>query len=264
MKRKAVAFFLLIVLSVALFTGCAESFTYSYRIDADGSVHYEYVLTYDADAADAEEIKNQAIKVATALSQNVKDKSVIDSSKPGRVSLSIVFDDLTELYIAEGETGKEKPEQNDIKSKGIFQYVDSEADLYSVISAEIRSLLDEDYAYLPDPDEMYYVFGTQYASIRSNADRVEKKGGMYYHTWKAESGKPLNVVIRNVGLNGPLLYGAVICVFVLSLVILFVIIAITNRKNRRTFVVDPGNGAGNTPVNDEIEEDDVFHLGKGE
>ena len=264
MKRKAVAVFLLIVLSVALFTGCAESFTYSYYIDEVGSVHYEYVLTYDADASDAEEIKNKAIAVATELSRNEKERSKIDASKPGRVSLTIVYSDLNELYIARGITGKEKPEPTDIKNKGIYQYAESETEMYSAVSERIRKLLGEEYADYPDPSEMYYVFGTRFASVRSNADRVEKKGAMYYHTWKAESGKPLNVVIRSYGLNATIVYGAIICVFVLSLVILFVIIAITNGKNRRTFTIDLGSGAGNSPVNDEIEKDDVFDLGKGE
>ena len=266
MKGKIAAVLLLILLSLFLFAGCAESFTYTYYIDKTGALHYEYVFTYDPYASDADEVKEEALEVAEVFlsMKDFGDRAKLETGE-GRVSLSITFDSVTDYYIFNGMTGKEKPDESETFLQGIFQYQDSVGDPYRVMSATFRSLLDEDHADAPDPAEMRYVFGTRFSSVRSNADRVEERGGIYYHVWDVTSGEPLNVVIRTYGLNVWLLFGAAICVFVLSLVALFVIIYFKDKKDRGKFSIGiSSSGEGNAPVNDEIEPSDPFDFDKGD
>ncbi len=267
MKSKLVAVLALIVLSVFLFAGCAESLTYVFYVDKLGSLHYDYIVKYDATAADAEEFEEKAVSVMNKIveEEGLEKQSKIETSA-GKIVLSITFSDYTERNIASGQTGKEKPTVIDLEEAGIFQYYDSVINPYASVFSMVRSAIGEEVDAWPDPDEMYYVFGTTYSTDRTNADFVEKTNGIYYHSWKIEPGTPIQVIVRRYSINWFLVFGAGISLFVLSLVVLFVIIYITDKRKKQIFSVQmPNDGAGAIPVNDETERtDDPFDFDKGD
>ncbi|GEM_PF-3199974 len=238
MKVKILAFFLLMISLAALLSGCARSLTYSYYIDKTGSVHYDYTLTYDASSADAETVLQEARSAMEEMIQanGWEEVAEINEEEAGKISLFITYDSLTDLYISRGYTGKEKADDDPGEKRGVLVYYDSESENpYSALSREIRSFLPAEYAAMPDPAQLYYVFGTQYSTVLSNADSVEKRNGIYYHTWEISASEPSEILIRQIGLNGTLLYVLIISVFVLSLAVFFVIIYFTDRKNKKKF-----------------------------
>ena len=267
MKSKAIAVLALLVLSLFLFAGCAESITYVFYVDKLGSLHYDYIVKYDATAADAADFEERAVAVMNKIveDEGLKKQSKIETST-GKIVLSITFSDYTERNIASGQTGKEKSIPLEQEKAGVFRYYDSVINPYASVFSMVRSAIGDEVYDWPDPDEMYYVFGTIYSTDRTNADFVEKTDGIYYHSWKIESGTPIQVIVRRYTIDWFLVFGAGISLFVLSLVVLFVIIYITDKRKKQIFSVRvPEEGAGAIPVNEETERtDDPFDFGKGD
>ena len=240
MRSKAV-FVLLILLAVLfLACGCAESFTFTYYVDEVNAVHREYRLKYDAQAFDADVVRSEAERVLTAFAESNEwqDISEIDSATPGIVELRVVYPSLTDYYIAMGYTGREANEPLETENHGLFvAYKDVSPNLYSTETMDkALAMLGEGY----DREALslcdyYYVYGTKMSMTESNADSVQYSDGIYYHTWKLTPETSADIVITQYSLNGVLVYSLIISVFVLSLIAIFVIIYITNEKNKKKF-----------------------------
>ena len=238
MKRKTVAVLLLLAVITFLFCGCAESFTYTFYLDKSNAVHKEYRLTYNADAEDAAVVKAEAER---AFGEVVKrydwsEFSEVDSSTAGVVELRVVFPSVTDYYIALGYTGQEENEPSKKTWEGVrVAYEKSDKNYYSdEVMAFARSILGEGYEEVDLTGiDYYYVYGTRSSQTLTNADSYEYKDGIYYHTWKLVPGAESEILVVNYGLNGILLYVLIISVFVLSLAVIFVIIYVTDKKNKQ-------------------------------
>lgn len=232
---KIVAILMLLGLTVFLLCGCGESFVYKTYTDEMGGIHKEYWFTYDKEASDAEEVKAQAKSIMKRFvsDRDLADYAVIDDSTEGQVVLYLYFPSATDYQIALGNTGREKPEEDADRWEGA--YVVSDAQLSSYLDtetiSEVRGFADEEYADFPLEGTFYYVYGTPYASIRSNGETVQEDG-IYYHTWQLYPDSPTQMRLRAYSPNGVILYASIILLFVLSLIVIFVIIYI-NKKNQR-------------------------------
>lgn len=233
---KAAAILILLCL-VALFAfGCVETFTYTTYVDKSGSMHCEFLVTYDASAGDAEEVKEQTVRTMRryVLERGLTDYAAIDAGVDGEVCLALTFPSQTEYEIVFGYTGREENEVAVPAKKGFFvNRYDYETANY-LTDANIqyfRTLLSEEYADVPLTCDFYYTYGTTSKTTTSNGE-VKEKNGIYYHTWKFEYGQPSDAVISVYGLNGVVLILGIISVFVLSLAIIFVIIFINKKKSK--------------------------------
>ena len=250
---KVVAVLLLLGLVALLCFGCGESFSYTEYVDDGGGVHREFLFTYDKDAADAETVKEQAIRVMEEYvsDQELEKFATINSSVDGAVCLYLDFPYLTDYYVAYGYTGREENEPSEPTKKGFVERYDVKKESY--LSAEnvayVRSLVEDAFKDFPMDCDFYYTYGTTYRSVKSNGE-VEKQDGIYWHTWKIEYGKPTDIKLISYALNGVLVISAIILVFVLSLAVIFAIIFINKRKNR--------NFRATEEIVSEAEEGDVF------
>ena len=238
--RKLLPVSLLLILIMVLFCGCAESFTYTYYLDGAGAVHKDYRFEYDSTAEDAEIVRAEAERVMAKLivRNGWSDISEVDTETAGVVELRVTYPSLTDYYIALGYTGKEETELPEWENEGIFtKYTSVSDDYYSDSFIEdAREILGEGYETITFAGcDFYYVFGTRYRTTRSNADSVEKRDDMYFHTWKLDADTEQKIAITQYGLNGFLFYGLIILVFVLSLAIIFVIIVNNNKRNKAVF-----------------------------
>lgn len=233
---KIVAILLLLsVVCLAAF-GCAESFTYAEYIDEHGEVHHDFLLVYDVTEEDAATVKEQAKKTMLAYveTKGFKEYAAIDDSIDGEVTLHLTFPSVTDYYIACGYTGREENEPNVPAEKGIINRYDTEKSSYLTEASMdfVRSLTEEEYRDFPVLCDFYYTYGTTSKLTESNGE-VKKVGNVYYHTWKLDYGSPTNMVISTYSLNGVIVISAIISVFVLSLAVIFVIIIINGKKNKR-------------------------------
>ena len=241
MIKKIALILLLLGVIALLLGGCAKTFTFTYYIDDADAVHREYRLEYDAEAEDAETVKTETIRCfdAFAEEQGWSDYATVDAETAGVVELQVVFPSVAEYYVALGYTGKEPNEPQERTTKGILYVYDSVSSNYYSWEAiaYARSLLGAGYEEADFTGcELYYVYGTRFASTKSNADKVEVgDDGIYYHAWKLEAGEEKDIDIKQYTLNGVLLYGVIISLFVLSLIVIFVIIYWTEKKNKEIF-----------------------------
>ncbi|MBP5405274.1 MAG: hypothetical protein J6Y74_04960 [Clostridia bacterium] len=250
---KKIALILLLLGAIALlFGGCAKAFTFTYYIDDADAVHREYRLEYDAEAEDAEIVKQEAIRCLKAFSeeQGWTSYAELKADTAGVVELCVVFPSVAEYYAALGYTGKEPNEAQEKAAKGVLYVYDNVSPNYysEETMAYARALLGEGYE---ETDlsgcELYYVYGTRFVSTKSNADSVEAgEDGLYYHTWKLEAGEEKDLEIKQYGLNGVLLYSVIISLFVLSLITVFVIIYWTEKKNKK-IIASFGEGSEDAP-----------------
>ncbi|MBR5987322.1 MAG: hypothetical protein IK037_02025 [Clostridia bacterium] len=236
MRGVKIVAILLLLLSIALLCfGCGESFTYTEYVDGGGNVYREFLFRYGAEAADAEEVKTQAVRAMQRYVSNreFEEYATIDSSVDGEVLLLLYFSSLTEEYIAFGYTGREENDPLEPTKKGVLNRYDVEFDSYLSESNinHVRDLVEEEFKDFPLTCDFYYTYGTTYKSIRSNGD-VKEENGIYYHTWKIEYDKPANIVLTEYALNGVVLFSGIILLFVLSLAVIFAIIFINKKKNR--------------------------------
>jgi len=244
--RKLPFVFLLLLLIAVLFCGCAESVTYTYYMDGSGAVHKIIRFEYDADAEDAEIVKEEAVQVMAKLiiRNDWSDYSEVDTSTDGVVELRVTYPSRTEYAIALGQTGREEHVISEHENEGLLTGYETHSTFQSdAFDTKVRELLGEGYETVPLTGcDFYYVFGTTYRTTESNADSVEKRDGIYYHTWKLDPTKDRDIIYTQYGLNGVLIYALIILVFVLSLAVIFVIIVNSNRKNKAVFrsvTVDP-------------------------
>lgn len=238
--RKLLPVCLLLILIVVLLCGCAESFTYTYYLDNSGAVHMDYRFTYDASAEDAEIVKAEAERIVDKLvvGNDWKDISEVDTDTAGVVELRVTYPSLTDYEISSGTTGKEPNKIVAHENEGVLvKYTSTSEDYYSDRFVEnVRSILGEGYETVSFSGcDFYYVYGTRYRTTKTNADSVEKRDGIYFHTWKLEPDTKQDIIVMQYGLNGILLYVITISVFVLSLAIISVIIVINNRRNKAVF-----------------------------
>lgn len=231
---KVVAIVLLLGLVALLCFGCGESFSYTEYIDDGGGVHREFLFLYDKDAADAEAVKEQAIRMMNQYvsDQELEKYATIDASSDGEVCLYLDFPYLTDYYVAYGYTGREENEPSEPTKKGFVERYDVEKESYLSEKnvAYVRSLAEEEFKNFPMDCDFYYTYGTAYKTVKSNGE-VKKQDGIYWHTWKIEYGKPSDIKITNYALNGVLVISIIILVFVLSLAVIFAIIIINKKKN---------------------------------
>ena len=230
---------LLLVLSVILLCGCGQSFTYTFYVDGAGAVHQEIRFEYDADAESADIVKAEAERIVAELiiRNDWSEVAEVDSDTEGVVELRVVYPSVTDYYIALGYTGKEENELPDSETHGLLTAYSTSQSFYSDdFETKARALLGEGYETVSFAGcDFYYVYGTRYRTTKTNADSVEKKGGIYYHTWKVSPGEEQDIVITQYGLNAILLYVLIISLFVLSLAVIFVIIIYNGRKNKAVF-----------------------------
>lgn len=237
MKRlKLLALTLLSGLCLMLFCACAETFTVTSYTDAAGAVHREYLLTYDAAAEDAAEVKEETLSVMRSFIdwRSLADYAVIDDSVEGQVTLRVVFPSATDYYIYLGYTGREENEAVEPTKRGFVDIYDTEIETYLTeqTKEDIRFLMNESYRDLPWDIEFYYRYGTTSRTLKSNGKQTEENG-IYFHTWRLDMNGDADMRIRSYHLNAVYLYLIVISVFVLSLAIIFVIIYINKRKEKR-------------------------------
>ena len=233
---KVVAVLLLVGLIALLGCGCAESFTYTEYTDGSGGVHREFLLVYDATSEDAETVKAETVTVMQryVASKNLSEYAEIDTSVNGEVLLDISFPSVTDYYIALGYTGREENGPTVPSKVGIINTYERETPSYLNDNslAYVRALTDEEFRDLPLTCDFYYTYGTTSKTVRSNGE-VTENDGVFYHTWKLTPGVPSDIEITARGLNGILLFGIGISVFVLSLVIIFVIIYIKKKRDAK-------------------------------
>ena len=253
MKLLKVALILILLTTIALTAfGCARSFTYTYYVDSVGAVHRDYLLVYDRDALDAEIVKEQAIRAMEnyIFSQKLEDYARVITDVEGEVKLEITFPSATEYYIFLGYTGKEENEPLEPTASGFLNRYDENLSSFLTESniALARTVTSEEYRDFLLNCEFYQVYGTTSKLTSSNGE-VEEKDGVYYHKWKVQYGEDADMKISRYSLNGVLLFSIVICVFVLSLVAIFVIIFIKRKKDERgTAEIPPTGGDGMTPA----------------
>lgn len=237
MKAKIAAVLILVLLIAVLLCGCAESFTYTEYTDGSGAVHREYLLLYDKDDADAKAIRDQAILVMERYVEknSLKEYSTIDSATEGQVLLTVVYPSMTDYYIANGYTGREEnaPQPTPVQS-GIVNVYDRDVSSYLTEKnvTEVISLMDEAFREMPWTTAFYYRYGTTNKTLESNGEKSEENG-IYFHTWQIALGEDPGMKIRVRALNGVAVYSVVIAIFVLSLAIIFVIIYVNKRKEKR-------------------------------
>ncbi len=252
MKLLKVVLILLILTTVALTAfGCAKSFTYTFYVDGFGAVHRDYLLVYEKDALDAEKVKEQAILAMEnyIFASNLEKYARVITDVDGEVKLEIEFPSATEYYIAFGYTGKEDNEPLEPTESGFLDRYDEEISSFLTESNVdlARSLMSEEYRdFLLDCD-FYQVYGTTNKLTTSNGE-VEEKDGVYYHKWKVAYGEDADMRITRYSLNGMLLFSLLICVFVLSLIAIFVIIIVKRKKSKISAEIPPTDGDGVTPA----------------
>ena len=238
MKRmKVLLAILLLALTLFLLCGCAEKFTCIQYTDESGGIHFKYVLTYNATASDAEAVRTETAEIMRRYVANkgLEEYAVVKDSVLGEVSLSLDFPSATEYYIAFGYNGREKNEKSDYELYGIYRIYDTEKESYlnERTLDFIRDLRDDPEAALPLVGcKFYYVYGTPYRSVRSNGT-VTEKDGIYYHEWELHPGETDRILLRQYALNITLLYIGIILIFILSLAVIFVIIYVNKRKQRK-------------------------------
>ncbi len=237
MRSLKIVAILILLCFVALFAfGCVEDFSYTTYLDGVGAVHREYLVRYDASAEDAEQVKEEAVRVLRryVLDQGFADYAKIDTDVNGEVLLSLVFPSQTDYEIAFGYTGREANEPLVPAKKGLIDRYDMTYPSYLTQKNidYVRTLLSEEYADVPFTCEFYFTYGTTGKTTKSNGE-VTEENGIYYHTWKLEPGEPLDAVISIYSWNVVALISIIISVFVLSLAIIFVIIIINKKKNRK-------------------------------
>ena len=240
MKTVKLIAIILLLAMIALFAfGCGESLTYTFYVDDVGEVHCDYLFRYDAESSDADTVKSQAMIVMKTFVENngYNDYAVISTDTVGEVSLKLTFPSLTDYYIAIGYTGREENEVNKTSKVGLFNRYDFREESYLTENniAYVRALTSAEYRDFPLDCDFYYTYGTTSKMTRSNGE-VREENGIYYHTWKLEYGEPADILISKYGINGWIVFSAAISLFVLSLVVIFVIIFIKHRKNKRFYV----------------------------
>ena len=237
-KLKLFAVILLLLLAALLLCGCGESFTYRYVVNENGGFSKEFIFKYDAQADDADLVKQKAIDAMNAYRDNSDygEFATIDSETMGVVSLVISFPTAQDYALWSHQTGREGNEPRKTEKEGIFIYLDEEVDNYLTNENvdEIRKLFpleDRDFAL---NGKFYFVYGTPYRSVKSNGV-VTKEEGVYYHTWEVEPNQKEDILIRRYGLNGIIIYSITLAIFVLSLAVIFVIIYIEKKKSRKKY-----------------------------
>ena len=234
-KARIVAIMCLCVLVTLLCVGCVESISVTQYVDGGGSLHRIILVSYEANAVDAEELKTEIKTVMNRYvdSHALADYATISEDKDGEVTLDLLFPSLTEYYMWLGYTGREENEGEGATKKGIVDAYDRKIDSYLTEKnvASIRALLDEEYRDLPLTATCYYTYGTTNRSTISNGERSERDG-VYYHTWQLAADGSSEMMIRVYGLNVTAIYLIAISVFVLSLAIIFVIIYLKRRKEK--------------------------------
>ena len=231
---------------------------YKAYTDADGGIHKEYQLLYDAESSDAEVVKAQAVKAMLRYVEDMglSEYATLHDTTAGEVTLSFYFPSATDYQIACGYTGREKNEAENSKLDGIYKVSETTLDSYleEETLSKARDYVDEEYRDFSLEGNFFYVYGTPYRSIRSNGE-VTQKDGIYYHVWRLYPDSKTNMVLRSYSLNGILLYAGIILAFVLSLVVIFVIIYINKSKVRnggkRLSAEDP---QANGEISDRCEE----------
>ena len=237
MRSLKIVAILVLLCFVALFAfGCVEDFSYTTYVDDVGAVHREYLVRYDASAEDAEQVKEEVVRVMRryVFDQGFADYAEIDTDVDGEVCLYLIFPSQTDYEIAFGYTGREANEPLVPVKKGIIDRYDIEYPTYLTQRNVdyVRTLLSEEYADVPFTCEFYFTYGTTSKTTTSNGE-VKEENGIFYHTWKLEPGVSLDAVISVYSWNVVALISIIISVFVLSLAIIFVIIIINKKKNRK-------------------------------
>ena len=235
-KLRITAALLLLGLLVFVLSGCGESFVYRTYTDAAGGIHKEFTFCYDAELSDAATVKEQALTVMRryVAELGLAEFATIKDDEAGKVELLLYFPTVTDYEIALGHNGREKPEETEEKYKGL--YIEREMLVKSYLEEgtvdKVRAFADEEYADFPLVGEFYYVYGTPNRTIRSNGE-VTEVDGIYYHSWRLYPDRDVKMLLRSCSMNGILLYGCIIMLFVLSLGTIFAILYYKKAKQRK-------------------------------
>ena len=148
-KCKIAAVLLLLGLIAFVCCGCGESFVYKAYTDADGGIHKEYQLLYDAKSSDAEVVKAQAVKAMLRYvdDMGLSEYATLHDTTAGEVTLSLYFPSATDYQIACGYTGREKNEAENSKLDGIYKVSETTLDSYleEETLSKARDYVDEEY-----------------------------------------------------------------------------------------------------------------------
>ncbi|MDR3263371.1 MAG: hypothetical protein LBT30_03590 [Clostridiales bacterium] len=212
------------VLSLVFLLGsCAEAeITYGVYNFSDGSIVFEYLVDIDADT-----VSNGAYTIddiLTIIDLVFKSYGYATEIGENTVTAQLAFDSKTDLYIYNGLTGDEIPEDDEdfFKIGGFFYntYVTRMQTVFNDIQETIGSVYTENPIIAELAQEYYstlasdiasfnydaftyvYRYETYYQSIGSDADIVEidEETGLYSHVFKmtnAERGRTIELTQRS-------------------------------------------------------------------
>lgn len=182
---------------------CAVEFCYSSYSLGNGSVYRGITVTFDIrfinDINEAHSNSNSNISVKELLEyikvelDSIGYVSSIDMS--GKVSSSVKFDSVTDLYIAYGITGYENDSGSDYETKKGFFFNDitvTQDSVFSDIETNESSIFNVLYSLVLDcgvsRDEvsLVYQYGTPYQIVKTNAGKTfyDSESRTYFHEFR--------------------------------------------------------------------------------